>query len=447
MIKLTSILVLLSVACFCNAVNPGLVAVITLPIINKVKDKYFETIFQNFGHQVIPEVKSGDIKISNIIADLSNGSPDNLKVTFDAGSNSIRVDIEQTAMNVHVDWHYSKSIISESGDATIKGTLDGIGMNIAMTSLVDGQFTIPQIDVQNFALNFNRDNFGLDFHCNNCPGFIEDLIKDFLKDTLLDTVRDQIASQVPSQLLSGGNKALLESYPRTVNPYANFGIATALTDKILVSDNHLEIPLDATVFRSDQAFSRPGDAGVMPHYNPADAGEIMLFIDNYLLSTLKDVVDVEGFTYKTTILAMDYELTIPAVTGLSYLAFEEGDFVVTASPSIVATAYNVGLELSATAKLNPTISPGDATNMFYVTPTIKSISINSLVVVISGEKYDISGVAGYLNGVIQGMLNQFVIPVLSVPKQTVLPLQVTKNVLDFHSGNAEFGVLFEFKKQ
>jgi hypothetical protein len=445
--KLHSVLILLAIACFCNAENPGLVAVITLPIIERIRDNYFETAFQSFGHQVIPDTKSGHVKISNIVADLSNASPENLKVTFDAASNSIRVDIEKTVMSVSVNWKYKKSIVSESGSAKISGTLDGMAMNIAMSSMTEDQFIIPQIDVQNFDLAFNKGKFNLDFKCHNCPKFVEKLIRKLLGDKLLKIVRDQIKSQVPKQLLSAGNKALHDTYPRTVNVYGNFGLATALTNTIVVTENHLEVPLDATVFRFDQGFSRSGATSDMPHYNTKDPGEIMMFFNNYLLSTFKNTVDVEGFTYKTTILAMDYELTLPAATGLSDLKFEEGDFIITASPTIVATAYNVGLELTATAKLTPTIKPGDATNMLSVVPTIKSLSMSSINVIISGEKYDISAAADYLNGVIEGMLNQFVIPTIGIPKLPVLPLQATKNELDFHSGYGEFGVLFEFRRQ
>lgn len=447
MIKFTTVLALLAVLSFCNAVNPGLVAVITPPIIDKLRDKYFETAFLNFGHQEIPDTKSGDLKISNIVADLSNPSPDNLKVTFDSGSNSLRVDIEQTYMAVNVNWKYSKSIISESGSAKITGTLDGMLMNIAMTSLPDGQFIIPQIDVQNFDLNFNKGQFHLDFHCSGCPGFVEDLIEKFLKDTLLDEVKSQIKSQVPKQLLSAGNKVLHDSYPRTFNVYENFGIATSLTDKILVTDTHLEVPLDATVFRFDQGFSRPSDAGDMPHYNSQDPGEVMAFFSNYLLSTLKDTVDTEGFKYQANILGMDYELSLPVSTGLGDLSFEEGDFSITATPTIFASAYNVGIEFSATAKLSPTIKPGDATNMLSVVPTIKSLKMNTLNLILPTQKVDISAVADYLNALIESVMNMLIIPTVKIPKLSVLPLQVTSTELDFHSGYSEFGVLFSFGRK
>lgn len=447
MLKITSILILLSMACYCNAVNPGLVTAITLPIINKARDKYFELVFQTFGHQVIPDVSSGDITIRNIVADLANASPNDLQVSFDSGSNSIRVDIAQTTMNVQVDWHYSKSIISVSGDARVYGTLDGMGMNIPMTSVADGEFIIPQIGVENFGLNFNKDNFGLDFHCSGCPGFVEDLIKSFMKDTLLDTVRDQINAQVPSQLNTIGNQILLTSYPRTVNIYENFGFASALTDRITVTDTHLEVPIDATVFRFDQGFSRPGDAGDMPHYNAQDPGEILLFINNYLLDTFKATVDSEGFKYITTILGYDLEVDLATGTGLSELKFEEGDFSFTANPTIMATSFGVGLQLSANAKFNPTIKPGDAASMFFVTPTIKSLSMSNLNVIYSGQTYDISFIANYLNGFLQGVINTYVIPTISIPKFAILPLQVVNSELDFHGGYAELGDQFEFSSQ
>lgn len=445
--KLVSVLILTALLGAVYTSNPGLVAVVKQPIIEKLKNQYFTDAFQTFGHQTIPDMKEGDLSLSNIVVDMKNDSPDNLAVSFVSAQNAIGVDVKNTNIEVQLHWHYKKSIVSLSGEAKVTGPINELGLNLAMGKKEDGEFTIPQISVPTFNLNMDKHAFHLDFKCGGCPGFVEDLISSVLKDTLIDKVKDAIQSQVPSQVDSIGNQVLQDSYPRTMNLYQDIDVATSLTDQITVADDHLEVPLDATVFPHAQGYKRPSDAEDMPHYNPNDPGEIMMFMSSYLANTLSDTLNTDVHSYEITVLGMNYKVSLDPAVGKSAIAFEEGDFSVTVNPTILATAFGVGLEFGATATLDPKISNGDATNMFSVTPTIKALEMNSLKIIASGQKIDISAVKDYLNAVIKGALNVAVIPTIPVAKQDILKLHVTNSELDFHKGYTEFGVLFDFGRQ
>ena len=439
-----SVLVLALFACLCFAENPGLVATVRLPIVEKVRDRYFESVFGSFGHMNLPDISEGDIKVSNIRVDMSNSSPQNLKVTFIPEKNAIGVEIDQTDLKVNVDYHYKKLIVSVNGDAQITGTIGGIGMSLALSSLGESSYFIPQVSTEDFFLNMDTGAFKLDIHCNYCPGEVEKLIASFLKDKLINEVKSQIQSQVPSQVNSIGNEMLKTNFPRAFTLYNDINIATALTGDILVKQDHLEVPLDATMFLSSKGYSRSSSTPDMPRYNPLDPGEIMMFFNPYLVSTLADTLNQGVQSYSLSIMGIDYSVALDPAAGQTSLGLEEGDFSITATPTVTATKFGLGIQIGATAKLNPQITNGDAQNMFFVTPSIKGLSLNSLKVFYKDTPYDLSFALDYLNEVIQGLLNVFVIPTIPVAKLEILPLHVTNTELDFHKDYSEFGILFDF---
>eukprot|EP00344_Euplotes_crassus_P004160 CAMPEP_0196995464 /NCGR_PEP_ID=MMETSP1380-20130617/1562_1 /TAXON_ID=5936 /ORGANISM="Euplotes crassus, Strain CT5" /LENGTH=428 /DNA_ID=CAMNT_0042411131 /DNA_START=46 /DNA_END=1332 /DNA_ORIENTATION=+ len=424
--------------------NPGLVAVVRREIIDRVRDKYFVTAFQTFGHQEIPDVSAGDMKISQIKADLVNSDPADLITSFRGDINAVGVDLKETYMDVNVHWHYKSGILSFSGTARVRTNFHDLGMNIVMTKVDDGQFAIPQINVQDMNVNMDRGSFNLNLHCSGCPGFVEDIIRDILKGKLMDTVQNSIRDQVPQQANSIGNEILRNSYPRTFNLYDNIDLATALTSNILVKDDHLEVPLDATFFPKNQGYSRPSDAPEMPHYNPTDPGEMMMFFSSYLVDTLSTTIHSEIQTYDFTILGIQFQASLDPEAGDTDLYFEDGDFIVEAHPKIVSPFWQMGLHLGGSAKLSPSISSGDAQNMLSVTPTVKELKLDELKIVTPGDIYELDSISSYFNLFVQSFLNYFVIPVIPVPKLEVLPLTMKNSELDFHKAYSELGLLFEF---
>ena len=429
------------------AQNPGLVTVVKKEIIDQARDKYFQTVIGLVGHQVIPNVDEGHLRVSNIRIDLSNPSATNLQTGFRKDINAISVSIKQTNINVAVDWKYKKAFVSESGNAKIFGTLNGISMDIVMTKMAEGPYFIPQISTQNTQVDFDRGAFKLDFNCHHCPGEVEKWIKDVLKHKILDQVKNQIQSQVPAQVNQIGNANLSKLYPRALSLYDGIDIATGLTDVIAVQDDHLEVLVDATVFPHDQGYTRTEEAGDIPHYNANDPGEIMLFIGKYLIDSLSTTINAGVQVYTTTILGFTIEATLDPSIGETSITFEEGDFIISATPTIKLSALEMGIQFGATAKLNPQISNGDDVNMFSVLPQIEEITLSSLMIVTPGDSYDLTIIMDYLNSVLLGFLNTFMTAQIPIKKLALLPLHVTKSELDFHVGYSELGLLFELSHQ
>ncbi|CAI2369004.1 unnamed protein product [Moneuplotes crassus] len=429
---------------FASANNPGLVAVIKRDIIDKVRDQYFDSVFQELGELNIPDVDAGDMKITQIKAALSNGSPENLITSFHNDINAVGVELKETVMDVNVNWKYKKTILSLSGTAHVKGTIQDLGLNVVMNKLVEDQYAIPQINVQDVNVGMDKSKFDLNLKCSGCPGEVEKWISGIMKGQLLDEIQSQIRDQVPAQANTKGNDILKEQYPRSYPLYNNIAIATALTDSIDVQDDHLEILLDGTFFPHDQGYKRPSDASEMPHYNPNDPGHIMMFISSYLVDTLSSTIGVEKQTYDFTILGISYQFSLDPAAGKTSLSFEDGDFIVQAVPTIVASDYGVGISIGGSVKLDPSISAGDETNMLSVTPSVKGLTLSSLQVITPSQTYDLSSVAEYANVVAEAFLNWLVVPTIGVKKQEVLPLTVVDSELDFHKDYSEVGLKIEF---
>ena len=444
---LNSIVILTMTFCMVLSENPGVVLDIKMQVIEKIRDNYFTQLFKDFGHQTLPDIKSGDLEIKDITADISNTSPDNLKIQFVEGSNVLAIEVDSTNIDVSVNFHYSESIVSVSGSAKLKGPIDKLTMNLGFDKKSESTYFIPQIKVDQFKTYLDKGAFSFDFSCHNCPGFVEDLVEKYLKDDLVDEVAKALNEQLPSELNSDGNKLIDESYPRSVTLYNNIDIETSMSDGISVKSDHLEIPLDSTIFLHEKGYHRAEDAPVIPTYNPNDPGEIMLFLSPYLLLTLGDTLNEGVQTYNTTFMGTNYQVFLDPAVGKTALTFEEGDFAIDFSPKIMATDYSIGIEITASAKLNPVVSKGDSKNMFYVTPKIKSLQLSTIKLLSGTTPVDISFIASYLNTIVESLINTVAVPVIPVPKQSVLPLHVTKSELDFHSNYSEFGIVFDFGTQ
>lgn len=424
--------------------NPGMVSVVKLPVVNKIRDKYFTTLFTQFGHQTIPDMSSGDVTIKDITLDLTNGDANNLKVSFDETNNALYIEVDATQVRVHLNWKYDASLLQVSGDATVDGPVSSLTLNLGFTTKPEASYFIPQVNVNSFNAQLNKDAFNLQFHCDGCPGFVEQLVESLIKDTLLDTVSQAINQQVPSQLNTVGNQILDQSFPRSVSMYNNLDVATAMTGPLTIKSDHIEVPLDSTVFLKEDGYNRQGDAPVIPSYNPNDPGEIQLFLSSYLLDTLSASLNKGVQTFTTAVKGIQINLSIDPAKGATSLKFEEGSFDISISPTILVPSYSVGLQISASAQIDPQIIPGDAKDMFYVSPKIKGFKMSNLQLIVGGSTYSLSFVKSFLNTLFQYVINSGLVPKIGAPKLAVLPLVVSSSELDFHATYSEFGAIFDF---
>ena len=375
---------------------------------------------------------------------MSNAAPDNMKMSFDNSTNSLKVSIIKTGIQINANWKYKVKFVSVSGNVQISGTLDSIGMGIGMTKAAEGTYFIPQIGVNHFALDMNKGAFSVKLTCHHCPGEVEKLITKFMKGKMLDQVKNAISSQTPSMITTMGNNILKTSYPWTFTLYDEIDITTALTKEISVQSDHLEIPLDGTIFLHSKGYARPGPAPVIPTYNPKNPGEVMMFISPYLIHTLADTLNLKTYNFTLDLFGHQISISIDPGEGKTAFEFEEDSFNAIIKPTIMIPSYNIGIQLGANVGIHPKIDAGDDKNMMHVTPLIRSLSLNSLKIKIGSMSFDLSYTVFFWNLFIQFFANYALIPKIAIPKHPLLPLHVTGNQMEFHKTHSEVGILFNF---
>ena len=216
-----------------------------------------------------------------------------------------------------------------------------------------------------------------------------------MKDKLLDAVKEAINSQTPSQVTSIGNSVLMSSYPRAVTLCNNIDIATALISEVAVQDDHIQVPLDATFFLHSKGYNRPRPAPEIPTYNPHNPGDIQMFMSPYFLITLGSTLNLEVQSHIVNLFGTNVVVTIDPNKGASSFSFEDKEFSATLNPLISIPDFGVGLQIGATAKIDPKIQNGDRDNMLYIAPRITSLSLNLLKIIIGSFPIDISFVVSY----------------------------------------------------
>ena len=441
MVRILSILSLLAIISVSRAENPGIVAVIKKPIIEEARDQYFTQIFKDFGEQTIPDIKKGDIKTSDGRVSISNGSPKNLDITFNPKSNSIGVQIKDTKFSAKVKYKYHK-VVTVKGDVEVSGKVENLKMNIVLDK-TSGKPIIPQIKVEDFEFGMSKKSLKFRLHCKHCPSPVEKLISNWMKGDLVDEIRKQVKKKVPQEIATKGNKVLKEEFPEAVNLYNNIDISTLLTSNIKVDEDHLEIPIDGTLFLHDKGYKRPESTKKMPHYNPEDPGEIQVFLNSYLLKTMSTVINSEKHSYESRILGIKYQILLDPELGGTELSFIEGDFIIDTHPRIYSETLKLGMEFEAICKMDPEIKNGGSKNMMSIIPNVDSLSLKSFRLIVFGKTINLDPSTNLLNPILRFVLNWMVVPTINISKKEILPLKVTNSEVDFHDVYSEVGIAFK----
>mmetsp|Transcript_20645 Transcript_20645/g.18293 ORF Transcript_20645/g.18293 Transcript_20645/m.18293 type:complete len:347 (+) Transcript_20645:43-1083(+) len=346
-------------------------------------------------------------------------------------------------MSSKVNWKYKKSIISVSGSATITSTLSNIKMNILLDKVAEEDHYLPQVKATNF--DFSMSGTGFRLKCSHCPSEVEKLISKWMKGDLIDTIEKQIRSEVPKDINSKGNQVIKEVYPRIFNLLGNIDISTVMTDVITVGDDHVEVPIDGTVFLHDKGYVRPHSTENMPHFNPEDPGEMQLFLNDYLLETLDDVVNAEKHTFEEKLFGMKYEVALDPEIGSTSLSFIDGDFYIDATPKVFFETLKSGVEFEAQIKMNPDILNGSSEDMMSINLSIDNLSLKTFKLIMFGKVLDIDPSTKLINPLLKIFLNYGILPKIKIPKTKLIPLKVTGSEVDFHEGYSELGISFNFE--
>lgn len=424
----------------CNAENPGLVAEVKKSAVDKYKDKYFRKAFDKYTNMTLPDFSDGKLEASNTHVSLVNDSPQNLEVSFKPSSNAIGVEIKNTDFAGRLDFKYREFIFTITGEASMRGKINSIKMDVIMTKLAEDSYYIPQIDVKNFDVTIDRDSFKVDMRCSPCNRLVEEAISGALEEILIDKIRERLQEDAPQRIKSSANEELQETYARKFTLHKNIDISSGLTDSIEVKEDHLALYFDATVYLQSQGYKRLKEAPEMPEGLKNNTGEVVFRANSYVLDTLSHTLNQEVFVSSTTIMATEYKIILdPSISHVA-LAFAEDVIEVKTNPVIYDVFNKTSYEIGMKATLTFDLADGDEKNIISITPKVKEMEFTYFKLLHKNQEFEGNFLLEYLNTVLPSVLTKVLIPEITIPKQKGMQFHLTNPELYLREDYAESGV-------
>ena len=441
-----ALLVLVSFVAFALAENPGLVGGLKQPIVNKIKEKYFDTFMEGFRNIDIDEIKEGDLKVSGIEVEVVNEDHNNVQVTFNAEKNGVNVVVDNTSIKVHCNWKYKKLILEVSGVGDIEGPISHLSMMIGFENQEKDGMLIPKINIQDFDMGINSGDWHFHFDCSACPPGIADLLLDLFKSDLIKKIKDEAKSVVDNKVGDIVNEALMEQYPLQTAATDEISVSLATTGPVTVTEDFLHVPLDSTVFLTSQGYNRPFDAPVIPTEDPDNPGEIQLFASTYLYETFEQSINQVPMEFTTSIMGFQAIFKINGTACPFELKTQDKNLHAAFGGALSIPSLNIDVILAAEANIDFFFDNGDSTNMIYIDPDINtnSLKFTKLKMTIYGYTIDLTAFKILINVFIKGFINFYALQPIAIAKLEALPLTSTAAEVDFYENYTEAGVAFNF---
>jgi len=435
----------LAISCT-HGVNPGLIGGLKLPLINKMKAQFVPPIMEGFKQIAIDDMHMGDLSVTGITVHVDNNDHNNIKVGFNEGKNGLDIAVDNTYINVHVNWRYSKGIIKVSGVGDIKGPINHIQMVMGFDTQPKGDFLIPKVQINDFDMSLDKGQWNFHFDCKLCPSKVIDLIVNAFKGPLVDKIKGEAKKVVNSKVSDTVNAKLVEVYTTTtaLNPDLTFTLAT--TGPISVKSTYLSVPFDGTVFLTKEGYSRPFDAPDIPHENPQNPGEIQLFASKYLYQTFEKSINKLPMRFDSQIAGYDVTFDVDGSKVPIEIDTRDKHLHVLGGGILTFPTLGFVFEVGASCDIDVLFRPGDSTNTIYVDPDVnrESLKLTVFKATLYGYEIDFTPFIGVVNYVVGFVINSVMLPPVAIAKNPGLPLTATAGVIDFYDTYTEAGVAFNF---
>jgi hypothetical protein len=428
------------------AENPGLVGGLKLPIINKIKEKYFETFMDGFRNINIDDLHEGDLKVTGIEVEAINDDHNNVQVSFNEEKNGINVVVDNTQIKVHCNWGYKVLIITISGVGDIRGPISHLSMLIGFETQEKDGAIIPKINIQDFDIGIDSGAWDFHFDCSACPPGIADLLLNLFKGELVGKIKDEARNVVNTQIADMVNNVLLESYPLQAAVTDTISLSTATTSVVKVKANYLSVPLDATIFLTEEGYARQFEAPEIPFESESNPGELMFFASTYLFDTFESTINKTPFDIPLSIMGYDASFKIDGTKVPLELKTQNKNLHASLGGIFELPAWKFEAEVGIETNIDLFFPNGDEANMVYVDADVNKDSLKFTKFKISfyGWNFNLSFVTGIVNFLIGNVINLFVLPSIPVAKIEALPLTSTGSQVNFFETYTELGLAFNF---
>ena len=433
-----TVILILALSAYVSANNPGIVANIQISYIQQVKDYFFPLMVAQMKSVPIPNQSKGPVSSSNGVMTIQNTNPDNVQITLNPSGNSVRLHITNTFVYVSSDWKFDE-VVSFSGSSTGHGPISSIWRDIAFATQTKEGYIIPQVNIENFSMVLDTNNFEVEVG-SGFEAEVTEAIANFFKKEIVDSIQSQVQAKMNLEISEKLNQRILADYPTSVEIVDGISFSTTYTSKILVSENYIQIPLDATVFRTQNGYSRSSTAAAIPTAIPTVDQDVLAYIGEYFLNTLINTVNTEHFTYTTSILGVSVTIDLPADSTAA--SFEDGLFSLTVSPQ-VHFAGSLKFEGTMTMAVDPKITPGGSSDLMSIQLNMSNFEIEKSSLKVFGFDMPFSAIVDAGAFFIKHTAN-YLIPALVIPKSPEYPFTVTSVVSSISQGFLEGGLSMTF---
>ena len=381
------------------------------------------------------------VTLSNIDVDIDNDSPDNVNFTFNEGLNALEAGIINTNLTMDFEWKYSFLL---SGKATVYGPVSLVLLDLGFTNATKNNFTVPQVDLSTFDFILDRQSFTLDFSCALCPQLVVNLLINIFRGSLLDSIENSVKNTLNEELINDINVGIYDFYPTTINATQDIGVCTALIDGVRIKSDHLELPVDLTVFLTSEGYQRQGDGPVVPAYDPEIPAEILVSLSSYVTTSIQNILNKTPLSFPFKVLLINMSLNILGPDYPTEISMKKDNLKIKGSPELdisgLKLKYNVELE----ANLDFSVRNGDDTNLLYITPQLKSVKLSKISVTFLGIKLNLTLFRILLNWIVQLVANNILIPTFEIPQLPGFPLKTTDSILQVNDDYIDFGLSIKF---
>lgn len=427
----------------CAAVYPGTIVGLREPVLNQIKQQYYDIIIFGFEFIFINDVSENTLHLTGISPDLDVKGHSSVNIGFDEERNSLVVVVNEPALNVHLNWKDTDA--SKTGTADITGKISNITMYMTFDTTHVGDSYRPKINFTQVSINHTLEDFTFNYDCPDCSEDLRSRLDNMLKHRLFEQFQSQAKDIVNERISSIVNLKLETLYPETFPLTPDISIDVGLTGPPEVKKDFLAIPIDSTIFLTKSGYYRPMEAPFMNITDSQNPGEMLLFTSDFVFKCITHIMNQHPMHFELSIYNTTVKIDIDGSRVPFILESVEGSMLLHAGGIVSVPAYNSQLEFGINTNLDLNVFRGDETATLYLHPTLVHASFSTIKITLFGFHMDLSAhIIPFLDILMEKILNIVFLPKFTIPKLDALPLTTEAAELEFHANHTEIGVTFRY---
>jgi hypothetical protein len=423
--------------------NPGAIIGLKGPILDKIKDQYFDLIMIGLNFIFIENIKQGTVTLTNIQPDIDIPNSSHVTLGFDEPNNSLIVTVVGAGLKVHLNWQDTAS--RKTGVADLTGTVASITMMMSFDSEVINDTHYPKINFDSVRIRENIADFTIEHGCNNCDSDTINRIQNTIGVQLFNHFESEAKGIVNTLIANVVNLQLQSLYPSTFPISGDISVALGNTGKIMVTESFVAVPIDATIYNPSSGFERCMEAPEFSIQNVTNPGDMLLFSSDYVFKCMTNIMNKYDIKFTFPVFGTNVTIDIDGDLVPFELESEVGHMRMIAGGRISIPSVNIALTFAVDTKMDLDIFRGDIAAMFYITPKLIDADFSTLILSVWGFNIDLkNSIVPFINQLMVSIINLIVLPRITVPYIESVPVRLVDANLEFFANHTEAGITVGF---